>query len=492
MKTVICTSGTSIARGARLLSGQTIDAFRSEIRRRQDDLRNKTAAESYLHAASAETNSVSRLRPERGDIVWLLHIETEDGEICAAETARLLEEHVGLEVRLRRIEGLQVNDAQRFRRTGIRALFDALREICEPLLGSQDQEIILNATGGFKSVVPFVTLFGLLNRLDVVYIFEQSEALLRLPPVPLNFDYERLGQARQALLRLEEAATMPREEFFKLIPGIDYAQRDFYASLLEEDDRGEVMLSGFAQMLLYQSRSVDQCEVWLHPNALRSYEASQGLLREVFDHLLARVRDPLWRQAKVHAFHSSDIPCFKPGRTAERMFCFVRGNRVHVCELFGNYREYDRFRGRLADYIIGEFRQWQQPAGSAPTSSTDELTEEWQARLDSSVRESEQLLDALDRMERERDQMKGDLEAGREESRKTSAEAEEKARYLEVRLEDLAKSVSELSIKKDVLQTRISTLEATLRNCEPALRYCRLPFWRRLWSRPPGTPEALC
>jgi CRISPR/Cas system-associated protein Csm6 len=58
----------------------------------------------------------------------------------------------------------------------------------DPVQISAGHQIILNATGCFKSVVPYLTLRGLLYRLNVVYIFEQSNALLTLPPAPIHFD----------------------------------------------------------------------------------------------------------------------------------------------------------------------------------------------------------------------------------------------------------------------------------------------------------------
>ena len=97
-------------------------------------------------------------------------------------------------VQLHEIPGLQVTDHDRFRREGIDNLFKILDDISKPRLDRGQHDVWLNVTGGFKSVVPYVTLFGLLYRLPVVYIFERSNTLITLPPAAINFDFERLAR----------------------------------------------------------------------------------------------------------------------------------------------------------------------------------------------------------------------------------------------------------------------------------------------------------
>ena len=49
-------------------------------------------------------------------------------------------------------------------------------------------DLILNPTGGYKGVIPFVTVLGMLYGKRSVYIFEHAEQLINLPPLPFSFD----------------------------------------------------------------------------------------------------------------------------------------------------------------------------------------------------------------------------------------------------------------------------------------------------------------
>ena len=46
-------------------------------------------------------------------------------------------------------------------------------------------DLILNPTGGYKGVIPFVTVLGMLYGKRSVYIFEHAEQLINLPPCHL-------------------------------------------------------------------------------------------------------------------------------------------------------------------------------------------------------------------------------------------------------------------------------------------------------------------
>jgi len=231
--------------------------------------------------------------------------------------------------------------------------------------------VILNVTGGFKSVVPYVTLYGLLHQLPVVYLFERSKALLRLPPVPVNFDYERLGQAMDALELLRREGVISKEKFFQAIPGLDFHGRDWYECLLEEED-GYVTISAFGNLFL-KLRAQEQNQVFIGLSARQQLDVSGSTVKEQFTFMLERVADPLWRKGKIHSFAGTDLTVFKPGNTGERMACVVRGSKIYVCELL-HHDEYERVlpSRRASQYQLNEFQRWIKSSDVAPPPSTEE------------------------------------------------------------------------------------------------------------------------
>jgi putative CRISPR-associated protein (TIGR02619 family) len=284
MPTIICTSGISIAQGVEIFATlNNAREYQKHIERRISEIQNKSGDDQqmFLQKVSAETNSLLRLKVDREDRIYLLHSETTDGEICAELVKSLLEKNLNCKnVKLQKINGLQVQDAVRFRRHGIQNLFEQLRKIVDAAPSHERSEVILNVTGGYKSTIPYITLYGLLSRIKVVYLFEHSNTLIELPPAPVNFDYGRLAPAHDALLTLCKKGGMPKEEFFKRIPGLEFHEREWYEALLEEDG-GLVTLSAFG-FLLSAGRDQEQAHVWLSPSAREQYERSQGPTRDQF------------------------------------------------------------------------------------------------------------------------------------------------------------------------------------------------------------------
>ncbi len=81
------------------------------------------------------------------------------------------------------ITGLRVDDAKVFQKDGLQNFihrFSGLYRQYEPL--------ILNVTGGYKGLIPYLTLIGQIREVPVMYKFEESEALITIPQWPVNFD----------------------------------------------------------------------------------------------------------------------------------------------------------------------------------------------------------------------------------------------------------------------------------------------------------------
>src|SRR5207237_27816 len=143
--------------------------------------------------------------------------ETEDGRLCGERLVELTRSELGSRARSVVIQGMQIRDGQRFRQLGVRNLFDQIDRLRKE---TTEDEIELNATGGFKGMVPYLTLYGIFHDLPVSYIFEQSDTLIRLPRIPLAFDWERLAPAARAVFALSQDVLHERE-FRALLPS-DY------------------------------------------------------------------------------------------------------------------------------------------------------------------------------------------------------------------------------------------------------------------------------
>jgi putative CRISPR-associated protein (TIGR02619 family) len=474
-RTIICTTGISIAQGVGPYRGDvSLEEYRQKIRNRLRQLQTELPKlQDFLVRASAESNSLVRMDAGPQDAVHLIHSETDDGRVCAEELSAMIKKELTQNVTLHRIYGLQVYDPQRFRRVGVQNLFSTLNTICARDLDNPDASILLNAAGGYKSVVPYQTLFGLLYRIPVTYIFEQSPAMITLPPAPINFDYERLSQALDALNQLQDQGVMPKAAFFEAIPGVAYHDRDWFESLLEEED-GQVTLSAFGS-LLYEALAKSQATVFLSPAAARSLDASQGNAREQLLFMLSRVSDPLWRQGKRHAFQGTDLVVYKPGNTAQRMACIVKGASIYVCELFASHDEYERkLPGKkAADYNTNDFSTWSlSEEEPEPASSEEEVVRRLRAQQDThlqEIAENEQMIRGLDR----------ELDA----TRHQLSEAQRQFQTESEKASGLRQQLDQARLDLSSQQDRFGQLEHELSGLQNELQRLRTPWWQRLFRK---------
>jgi len=400
MRTIICSTGTSIAKG--LKYHDSVEAYRRQIQERVRILRppdedGPASRDDFRREVSAEINSLQALGAMRDDGVQLLHTDTPDGEVCAQEVARLVEEEFAATAKLRKITGLQVTNAQRFRREGVKNLFGELARIQRDSGG----EVLLCVTGGFKSVVPYLTLFGLLNRIPVAYLFEGSRELINLPAAPITYDYERVKQALDPLRCLEESGEMTSDQFWKQL-GVDYGEREDFECLVEYEGN-QVLPSAFGFLLLGAGTQTDT--VLLSPRAQKVYEESKGLIRDQYNLLLGKISTQQQRQIHLHRFITTDLFVYKPGRSPVRAAYFMKGREVRICSL-AQHNEYERTFGslRLVDFKDERFSRWELPAGDRQPEGTEaELfdrlqrdLETYQALAEMGEAEQARLQEALD------------------------------------------------------------------------------------------------
>lgn len=368
-RTILCTVGTSIAGGCPELgrfqkqgSVWADDTVRlqSEIteRLRRFDL---TTANGRV-TASAELNSLHRYGLLEGDEVILLATDTADGRACAHTLSRVIEETwLGSRTKIERIEGLQVRDAERLRRTGLTRLLQTVLTYVEDPQRQYGGGLVLNPTGGFKGIVPFLTTVGMIFHVPTFYVFEFSDALIRLPPLPISFDLELFLRARPAVASLQKEGVMPEERFYKLIPGFEEGERPYFQSLLEVDG-SDATLSPLA-LTLAEMQESERKAVWLSPQAQEKMESLQGTNRKRLEDVLTRFANPLWRVGQSHSFPSCELPVFGGKKLPFRMAAVFRGGRAYLCRLY-RVEEHDTYEAefaklRLRDYeTLDNFIEW--------------------------------------------------------------------------------------------------------------------------------------
>ena len=245
MSIFICTTGTSIAKQDNINKLQNepsnkqkefeyeIKATKTAILRKMEDI---DIFRNY-NETSAEIKSLIKMRINKNDRVILLSSDTVAGKLCADIVKEILESQINCSVEIEVIKGIQSTDGKLFTRIGLKELFNFLLKFKE------DEDIIFNPTGGYKSVVPYMAIAGMVLKKPVQYIHEDSEDVITLTGIPLNYDDDLIFKVEDKLKKIEEEGAIPKQEWNM---GIDYNDRS-YDCLIEEDDH-YITLSGIGEL----------------------------------------------------------------------------------------------------------------------------------------------------------------------------------------------------------------------------------------------------
>jgi len=158
--------------------------------------------------ASAETNSLSKTNLQNGDILYFLCSNTPPGKICAQALYQYYQNRCN--VQKITIENLKGDKFEQ----GLRELTDKIVEIIREQKNNANQ-IIINATGGYKPESTYATLAGILQKVEIKYLHEEFDNLVELPPIPISFDLSLFHRNR---IWIELARGGNKEAYNKLSP----------------------------------------------------------------------------------------------------------------------------------------------------------------------------------------------------------------------------------------------------------------------------------
>lgn len=305
---------------------------------------------------SAETNSLTKMGVSEGDCLYFLTSDTIDGYLCGKVLKTLSEKKWKATSEFYVVNGLQVLNALTFRKHGLDSLVEQITKILS-IYPPSAFKVTLNPTGGFKAVVPYVTLLGLIEGVPVKYIYERSNQLITLPSAPLKLDLARLTPLEPVIKILCDDYMPPEEVCRETGLSLYELQNQFQDVLVWED--GLVTLSALAR-LIYLREGYQKGDRYRISKTVQKKFQKDPYLKKVFYPLFDKMRDPQYRAAHLHNEVQSDrvdLDCCKPGNVSERIFYFVEDDCIYICDIFlhDQYEWIINNHTLLKRSFIGEF-----------------------------------------------------------------------------------------------------------------------------------------
>jgi uncharacterized coiled-coil protein SlyX len=294
----------------------------------------------------------------------------------------------------------------------------------------------------------------MLFRLRTVYVFEHSDALISLPPLPLTFDLHLYERAAEALSLINRETAVRESDYFSAISGFQEHERDLFAGFVEPAEGGLVTLSPIAFVLLRMDQGGGG-EIRLSSQAEGQLKRAAGVRRVVLENLLGKLAHPLWRAIHTHSFAATDLETYKPGGVSERAAGVSRGNLFYVCCLYGSHDEYERdLPGRKrSQFDLSSFVRWSPPVADEP--GDDRLHRAWEVENDElrsmNARLQKEVAEKRSRVDRQQEPLRLEIKRLRGENKRLSTD-----------LEALTGAGSQMRSELEALRARISEMQSSL------------------------------
>lgn len=291
-------------------------------------------------------------------IVDFIYTDTLGGEVVTEILEDYLTENKNFNGKINKqlIEGLKIDNRTIFERQGIPNLIEYIIKQIEydEVTGNfYSGNLILNITGGFKAVVPYLTLMGNIYEIPVYYIFEDTDELIILPPVPVNYDEEFFDKYKKEINQIDREGLITEDKLNELFEGISWEERERVKTRLLQQDSEEVdcyYLNPIAHIFWKKFSKNYLFNIYLSDEAKKFYNDKRKRAVEI----LKKVSNYQLRNSEkhMHNIKGTDLCCYKhSGDCHFRVMYKVDDNQdknaiVKVAEIFDmahSEGDYDAF-----------------------------------------------------------------------------------------------------------------------------------------------------
>lgn len=309
--------------------------------------------ETDVKNASAEIKSLIKLKENLQDDfeVYLFSSDTILGRLAGEileEGLKKLSEFEDGRITLDIIGDLQVKDSKKFM-NGMRNLIEKTFKITN---GYWDNTVI-NITGGYKATIPYLTILAQLNGCPIYYIFEDQDALIKIPSLPLSTEVincEDLRNNKDIIAKLQKG--IDNEKDYNELIYSDFYRK--YGVMVWEDYVNNSPIAELNPLgkILWETCKNKLFEFYTNSQSKQKINNSQRI-QEV-------ISKKFWREEirNNKTEYKNGHQVYDDGDNPVRIFYFVKEGQVYIYNVFDNHKEYERYLNSVSfseDIELQEF-----------------------------------------------------------------------------------------------------------------------------------------
>ncbi len=228
------------------------------------------------------------------------------------------------------IKDLQIWDRRDFNK-GMSNLISKIYEISDEYWDN----VVINITGGYKATIPYLTILAQINNCPIYYIFEDTDALIKIPNIPFSkdwFDWEEISKYNEAFLKLEKGIDnksdyerMIQSEFYQKYSFLIWTSEDIFAEL---NPIGKIVFEKYKTLyfVFYVTKEVEE--------KINNDKNLTRLFKEKF--WKKEIRE---RKTEIKNGHY----VYDDGDNNLRVFYTKKNGNLYVYEVFNNHDKYELY-----------------------------------------------------------------------------------------------------------------------------------------------------
>ncbi|ADL68474.1 CRISPR-associated protein, APE2256 family [Thermoanaerobacterium thermosaccharolyticum DSM 571] len=261
---------------------------------------------------SAEIKSIIRLKEQFKDYVEMYFLCSDT--ILSKVAGEILEEFIfnnmnmfnDIDIKNNSIvivESLVVDDGEKFKK-GMNHLVDKVYSIANEYW----DDVVINITGGFKATIPYLTILAQVNKCPIYYIFETTDALIKIPYIPININWDIFEKNEKFFMGIEKGEI---KEFPKGLNNVDDLM-----SIISKEDIIHFNPLGVTLWEKYKERF----ELFYVSKVAKEYISLNREKRQMLDNYLMKLKKDLEENPSHSKLHHElkgidikNFDCFKDG-----------------------------------------------------------------------------------------------------------------------------------------------------------------------------------
>lgn len=336
MKTIITTVGTSI------FSNLTKDDENEKIARKCEDLKEirfaewgknsstieilkglvNSAIRKQGEKASAEIDSILKIAKGEDVIIHLLATDT----ILSVLAAEIIKHwfdgkqtvHFTNQYERDVIQNLQVENLNDFK-DGLKNLITRFYAITGEY--PQSQDYILNITGGYKALIPYMTILGQITKISLNYKFEETDSLIEIPRLPIKRDYELFDTHVNTFQKIEEEVELRTSEYYQFIQDAE--------SCLEYTQNGKMFTLNSLGLIFWEEYKKEFFSFYSPDEVWEEIQSQNDILRI----LKTKLYNPqVWKSSKNEK--KGDKWCYDDGDNNNRIYYLFQNSSLYIYKTF--------------------------------------------------------------------------------------------------------------------------------------------------------------